>query len=333
MEFSHPRFLPLLGLIPLLAILLFWAAVRRRTALSRIGEPALMTALAASLAPHRRRIKQGLWLIAASAVVLSLSRPVWGTQMSVKARQGVAVMVVLDVSHSMLAEDIQPSRLERARLTIEQVMEQLGGNDIGLVIFSGSAFLQFPLTSDFNSALTYLYNASPESISRPGTAIEKAIKVALDSFPEHRATGRVILLLTDGEGHEGSPLNAAQNAAQENIIIHAVGIGSPDGEPIPLRNADGSIAGYKTDRQGKIVLSRLDESTLQEIASLTGGIYTRADSFTGVEAIIEAISAMETLQDEEQFETSGIERHPWFTGLALAALMLEAIIHERRSRV
>ena len=139
--------------------------------------------------------------------------------------------------------------------------------------------------------------------------------------------------MTDGEGHEGSPLNAAQNAAQEGVIIHTVGLGSPDGEPIPLRNADGSIAGYKTDRQGEIVLSRLDETNLQEIASRTGGIYTRADSFIGVESIIEAISALETLQEEEQFETSGIERHPWFTGLALAALMLEAFIHERRSRV
>ena len=333
MEFANPRYLPLLSLLPMLAGLLMWASFRRRQTLSHIGEPALLSALTTSLAPHHRRIKHTLWLIAAAAVILSLARPVWGTQTSVRARQGVAVMVVLDVSQSMLAEDILPSRLDRARLTVEQVMERLGGNDIGLVIFSGSAFLQFPLTSDFNTALTFLYNASPDSISRPGTAIEKAINVALDSFPENRATGDIILLLTDGEGHEGSPLSAAQNAAEQDIIIHAIGLGSPDGEPIPLRNADGSIAGYKTDRQGEIVLSRLDEATLQEITNRTGGIYSRADNLNGVESIIESISAMETLQDEEQFETSGVERHPWFTGLALAALMLEVFIHERRSHV
>lgn len=152
MDFADPRFLPLLGLIPLLALLLLWVAARRRKAMLHIGEPALLAVLIASLAPHRRYIKQGLWLAAAAAVIFSLARPVWGSQMSVKARQGVAVMVVLDVSQSMLAEDVQPSRLDRARLTVEQVMEQLGGNDIGLVIFSGSAFLQFPLTSDFNTA-------------------------------------------------------------------------------------------------------------------------------------------------------------------------------------
>jgi Ca-activated chloride channel homolog len=332
MEFATPRYLSFFVLIPLLAVLLLWAAYRRRKALTRIGEVKLLAALTASLIPHRRRIKHTLWLAAAAAVILSLGRPLWGVQTSVKARQGVAVMVVLDVSQSMLAEDILPSRLDRARLTVEQVMERLGGNDIGLVIFSGSAFLQFPLTSDFNTALTYLYNASPDSISRSGTAIEKAINVALDSFPEHRATGRIILLLTDGEGHEGSPLTAAQNAAQDGVIIHTIGLGSADGEPIPLRNSDGTIAGYKTDRQGEIVLSRLDETTLQEIASRTGGIYARADSLVGVESIIEAISAIETLQEEQQFETSSIERHPWFTGLALAALMLEVLIHERRSR-
>ena len=333
MEFANPQFLLLLGVIPLLAFLLMWAAFKRRKALGRIGDATLLAALTASLAPRRRAIKQILWLVAVATVILSLARPLWGTQMSVKARQGVAVMIVLDVSQSMLAEDVLPSRLDRARLTVEQVMEQLGGNDIGLVIFSGSAFLQFPLTSDFNTALTYLYNASPESISRPGTAIEKAINVALDSFPEHRATGRVILLLTDGEGHEGAPLTAAQNAARSGVVIHTIGLGSPQGEPIPLRNADGSIAGYKSDRQGEIVLSRLDETTLEEIASQTGGIYSRADNFVGVESIIDTVSAMETLQEEEQFVTSSIERHPWFTGLALAALMLEAFIHERRSRV
>jgi len=331
MDFAAPRYLYLLAWIPLAAFFLAWAASRRRLALARIGRPDLVGALCASVSRRKRRWRILLWFIALTAMVLALARPLWGTQVTVKAQEGVEVMVVLDVSASMLAEDVKPNRLTRAKLTVEELMDRLGGNDMGLVIFSGAAFVQFPLTADFNTARMFLDSAGPASISRPGTALEEAIRVALDGFPEQRATSRVILLLTDGEGHEGDPLAAARDAAKQDVVIYAMGFGSPDGEPIPIRDAEGNLVGYKKNAQGEMVLSRLDEVTLQQIAAETGGLYFRAGAGgKEIDAVVEAISALKTGEKEEQFETQGVERFEWFVGAALLALTAEALIGDRR---
>jgi len=332
MNFARPNYLYLLGLIPLAATFLAWAASRRRAALARIGLPDLIATLSASVSRRKRRWKTVLWLVALVALVVALARPRWGTQVTVKAQEGVEVMVALDVSSSMLAEDVKPNRLTRAKLTVEELMDRLGGNDVGLVLFSGAAFIQFPLTTDFNTARAFLEGAGPGSISRPGTALEEAIRVALDGFPEERATSRVILLLTDGEGHEGDPLAAAREAAEQDTVIYAIGFGSPEGEPIPIRDDGGAVGDYKKDAQGKMVLSRLDEVTLQQITAETGGRYSRA-SAGGEEigAIVEAISALETGEKEGQFETYGVERFEWFAGAALLALTAETFVSDRKS--
>jgi Ca-activated chloride channel family protein len=332
MDFAKPGYLYLLGLVPLAALFLAWAASRRRTALARLGTPSLIAALSANVSPRKRRWKTVLWFLALVALVVALARPLWGTQVTVKVQEGVEVMVVLDVSSSMLAEDIKPNRLTRAKLTVEELMGRLGGNEVGLVVFSGAAFVQFPLTADFNTARLFLDGAGPGSISRPGTALEEAIRVALAGFPDQRATSRVILLLTDGEGHEGEPLSAARDAAEQGVVIHAIGFGSPDGEPIPIRDSGGVVVGYKKNDQGEVVLSRLDEIALQRIAGETGGLYFRASAGgEEIDGIVQAVAALETGEQEGQFEMQGVERFEWFAGAALLALTAETLISDRVS--
>jgi Ca-activated chloride channel family protein len=332
MDFARPNYLYLLVLVPLIALFLAWAASRRRMALAKLGTPSLIAALSVSVSSRKRRWKMALWFAALIALIVALARPLWGTQVTVKVQEGVEVMIALDVSSSMLAEDIKPNRLARAKLTVEELMNRLGGNHVGLVIFSGAAFVQFPLTADFDTARLFLNAAGPGSISRPGTALAEAIRVALSGFPEQRATSRVILLLTDGEGHEGEPLVAAQDAAEQGVVIHAIGFGSPDGEPIPVRDPGGAVVGYKENAQGKTVLSRLDEITLQQIAGEAGGLYFRASAGgEEIDSIVEAIAALETGEQEGQFEVQGVERFEWFAGAALLALIADTLISDRVS--
>ena len=333
MHFAKQNYLYLLGLLPLAGLFLLWATRHRRAALVRLGDLGLMMRLSDSVSPHKRRWKMALWFTTLVMLIVALARPQWGTQLIVKAQAGVEVMVVLDVSSSMLAEDIKPSRLTRAKLTIEELMNRLGGNDVGLVIFSGAAFVQFPLTADFYTARSFLASADPSIISRPGTALEEALRVAVTGFPKERATSRVILLLTDGEGHEGAPLDAVQKATEAGVVIHAIGFGSPTGEPIPLHAADGTITGYKKDTQGETILSKLDEITLQQITAASGGLYFRASAGgEEIDTLVDMIDQMATGENESegQFETHGVERFVWFAGAALLALSMDTILDERK---
>jgi Ca-activated chloride channel family protein len=331
MDFAKAEYLTLLWSMPAAAAFLLWAGRQRRAALKRLGQPRLIATLAGSISAARRRWKTGLWFTALLALIVATARPRWGTQVWVSAREGVEVVVALDVSSSMLAEDIKPNRLARAKLTIEELMTRLGGNDVGLVSFSGAAFVQFPLTNDFSTARSFLDAAQPETISRPGTALEEALRVAMGAFPEKVATNRVILLLTDGEGHEGDPIRAAQEAANEGVTIHAIGFGSPTGEPIPIRDANGTLTGYKKDQQGQMVLSRLDEITLQRIAGEAGGLYFRASAGgQEIDALVNAIAAMGTAEKEDQFEVQGVERFAPFAAVSLLALAAELVLSARK---
>jgi Ca-activated chloride channel family protein len=333
MVFAQPANLRLLFFVVLAAFLTVWAEQRKRIDVSRFGTPGLVQALSSSVSRTRRRWKAFLSFLALVSVILSLARPRWGTDIQMTARRGVQVIVALDVSASMLAEDVKPNRLTRAKLTVEELMQRLGGNEIGLVLFSGAAFVMVPLTADFNTARSFLSATGPQMISRPGTALEEALRVAIRGFREGIASHQVILLLTDGEGHEGNALDAADRAAEADIIINAIGFGSSVGEPIPMRDSSGNLLGYKKDTQGQTVLSRLDETTLRQIADTTGGLYYRA-SVGGEEiaAISEAVSALDTGELASQFETRGLERHQYFTGIALLALVAELFIGDRTGR-
>ncbi|HMQ50924.1 MAG TPA: VWA domain-containing protein [Anaerolineae bacterium] len=319
-------FVPLI----LLGGLLFILTKRQNAAVKRLGAPNLVAKLSASVNWKGRRWQTWLFFIALVLVVISLARPRWGSQVEYIERRGVEVMVALDVSASMLAEDFKPNRLARAKLEISELMDRLEGNELGLVLFSGAAFIQFPLTSDFSTARTFLDAAYPTIISRPGTDIAAALRVAIQGFNEDRATQKVIILLTDGENHRTDVFAAAQEAADVGIIVYTIGFGSPDGEPIPVYDSLGELIEYKTDRNGETVLSRLDETTLQEIALMTNGAYFRAaPDGREVNLLINEIDRLQTSELESRFETRGVERFQWFLGLAIVALIVKELIPDR----
>jgi len=330
MRFAEPSYLLCFIPLGLLTLLIFLLIKRHEAAIARLGTPDLITKLSASVNWKGRRWQNRLWFVALCLIIIALARPQWGSQVEYIERRGVEVMIALDVSESMMAEDLKPNRLERAKLEITELMDQLDGNELGLVLFSGAAFVQFPLTSDFTTARTFLDAARPGIISRPGTDISEAIRIAMSGFNEERATQKVIVLLTDGENHRTDVFAAAQEAADQGIIIYTIGFGSPEGEPIPEYDSLGGLIGYKKDRNGETVLTRLDEVTLQQVASIANGGYFRA-SADGREVgfLANEISQLQTTELESRFETRGVERFQWFLLLAIVALTVIELIPDR----
>jgi Ca-activated chloride channel homolog len=330
MNFAEPRFFYCLIPLILLGITFYVLNKRHKTAIGRLGTPDLISRLSATVNWRGRRWQTSLWFLALFFLIVALARPQWGNQVEYIERRGVEIMIALDVSESMLAEDFRPNRLARAKLEINELMEQLEGNEMGLVLFSGAAFVQFPLTSDFTTARTFLEAAYPGIISRPGTNLAEAIRISMTGFNEERATQKVIVLLTDGEGTEDDAMTAALEAADRSIIIYTIGFGSPDGEPIPQYDQLGSLIGFKKDQNGETVLTRLDEDSLEQIASMTSGRYFQAMA-DGREVgfLANEINELQTSELESRFETRGIERFQWFLGIAILALIIIELIPDR----
>jgi Ca-activated chloride channel family protein len=332
MDFAEPIYLICFIPLLLLALLLFFLTKRKQAAINRLGAPQLIARLSAAVNWSGRRWQTGLWFLALALVIIALARPRWGAQVEVVERQGVEIMVALDVSQSMLAEDIKPNRLARAKLEISELMDRLEGNELGLVVFAGAAYIQFPLTADFATARFFLDSAHPGMISRTSTNLADAIQTAMTGFNEERASQKVIILLTDGEANEATQAvpEVAQKAAEEGVIIYAIGFGSPEGEPIPEYDELGNLTGYKKDRQGETVLTQLDETTLQQITLTTNGRYFRT-SADGREVgfVADAIDELQKGELESRFETRGIERFQWFLGLAVLALIVSELIPDR----
>jgi Ca-activated chloride channel family protein len=334
MSFAEPDYLLWLWLVPFGLLLVALANRARRRALARLGEKGLMARLAGTVNINGRLWRTRLWFIALTLGIFALARPQWGSEVRQVQQQGVQMMIALDISPSMLAEDVRPNRLFLAKQAIAGLMNHLGGDEVGLVLFSGASFIQFPLTSDYNTARSFLANANPNLISRAGTAIGEAIDTAVGGFDPQRPSQKVIVILTDGEDQNTDPLASAQIAAEQGVIIYTIGFGSAEGQPVPDYNARGELVGYKTDAAGNIVLSRLDETALQEIAAIGNGRYFQATS-RGDE-ITDLAAELDTLQQaqlETSFETRQIERYQYFLIIAVLALIVMEFIPERRKIV
>ncbi|MCA9982277.1 MAG: VWA domain-containing protein, partial [Anaerolineales bacterium] len=240
--------------------------------------------------------------------------------------------VALDISNSMLAQDPAPNRLARAKLEISDLMTRLGGDEVGLVLFSGASFVQFPLTSDYDTARAFLDNANPGMISRQGTDMGEAIRTALGGFDEKRTSQKVILIMTDGETHDADVLAAAEQAAEEDVVIYTVGFGSPEGSPVPELDGYGRVVGYKTDQSGNTVVSRLDETTLRQVAAATGGDYFAATgSGRELDALANKIDSLQGESLQSRFQTQKTERFQWFVLAALGLIVMSLFIPGRVS--
>jgi Ca-activated chloride channel family protein len=331
MRFAAPTYLWALGLVPLLAGLLALAAWRRGRALERIGDGALVRRLAASVSVERRVIKAVLLVIAAVFLILALARPQWGARLETVSRRGIDVIVAVDTSASMLAEDAAPSRLAQARAAVLSLIGLLEGDRIGLVAFAGSAYVACPLTLDYGAAAMFVDVLDTDLLPVPGTAIAAALRTATAAFAEGERRHKVIILITDGEDHEGDVEAATTEAADAGIVVYTVGVGGPAGTPIPLRNSRGDVTGYKEDRERRKVTSRLDEGALEAIAVATRGKYHRA-SAEGIElhSIYEEIAAMDRRTLSTRLQSAFEERYALPLGAALVLLLIETALGDRR---
>lgn len=333
MQFGQPLFLIIgLILIPVVALFLLWARRKQRKAINALGNDELIARLSADTNWRGRRGRTFLRLMSLTFLVIALARPQWGSEVREIEQKGLQVMVALDVSQSMLAEDIKPTRLDRAKLEIADLTERLDGDEIGLTLFSGASFVQVPLTSDYLTALNYLDSAGPQVISRPGTVIGDAIRTATDAFDETLDNQKVLIVMTDGEDHETDPLAAAQEAADAGVLIYTIGFGTPEGEPVPVTNEYGEVIDFKRDQNGEVVLSKLDENTLLSIAQTGDGKYYRATADGGeLDSLLGEIDNLQRAQLQSRFETTFIERFQIFLALALGALILAEFIPDRKS--
>jgi Ca-activated chloride channel homolog len=294
----------------------------------------LVESLAASRDLRIRKWKAACLVLSVSLLLVALARPQLGGKLTMTTRRGVDVLVALDISQSMLAEDMKPTRLAAAKREISSLFGRLRGDRVGLVIFAGAAFVQCPLTLDYQAAQLFLDNVDIDSIPVPGTAVAKAIERATDAFPEGTRKHKVLLLVTDGEDHIGDPLEAARRAKKEGLIIHAIGLGTPEGEPIPVRDEQGRLTGHLKGSGGDVVLSRLDETTLQRVALSTGGTYHRATAGQmELDAIYEMIEAMEEKTLADRLFTQYEERFQYPLFFAWALLLLGWGLSDRRREV
>lgn len=330
-RFAFAQFSFLLLLVPALIVFIVWAFRRKQAAMARFGDIELIQKLTATVSPRRQRWKAALLVLTVLSLTLALLRPQWGTKLRTVKREGQDILIALDVSKSMLAEDIKPNRLAKARHEVASLINRLEGDRIGLVAFAGEAFVQCPLTLDYGAARMFLEAMEPDLIPVPGTAIGEALKKSMEAFDQSERKHKVMLLITDGEEHVGEPVELAKEAAKAGIVIYCVGIGSPQGVPIPDFDENGRRIGFKKDRQGEVVMTKLDEITLEKIALETGGKYYRGSAGeVELERIYDEISAMEkkalASQQFAQFE----DRHQVLIVLALLFVLIELLLPERR---
>ncbi|HEX2909026.1 MAG TPA: VWA domain-containing protein [Phototrophicaceae bacterium] len=324
MTFVYPGVLLLLVVLPLAAVWLFRREHHRQIRWQQLGDAAWLKRETPASRSARRNWKSVLWLAAAALTALALARPLWGLDVDILETQGVSVMIVLDVSNSMNVQDVLPSRLERARLGLRRLLAGLTGHEVGLILFAGDAFVQFPLTTDLSSAETFLKAASSQSVTRQGTALEKALRLAIAAFNQRRVTRQMIIVVSDGENFDGDPLNAAAEAADAGITIDAVGYGETQGEPVPVLDAAGNVTGYKSAASGDVVLSALNEAGLRALAERTGGTYQHANAEgTEMEDLIKRIQQMGGGPLANRVQSRSIERFEIFVVLALLLLSLE----------
>jgi Ca-activated chloride channel family protein len=333
MQFAQAEYLNLLWGMPILAAFLFWMVRRRRRRLERLVSPQLAALLAGEHSTGKAYLRVLFLLGFFLFGILALARPQWGVRLEVVRRRGVDIIAALDTSFSMNAEDVAPSRLQKARTEIRSLIERLRGDRVGLVCFAGSAVLQCPLTLDYGAVIMFLDVADTQIVPDPGTSLAAAISTADASFIAKERKYKVLVLFTDGEDLEGEVDQAARKARDAGVIIYAVGIGTPEGRPIPVRDADGNIVEYRKDENDQVVVSRLDERNLARVAEATGGRYYRATtSEEELDQLYRDISGMEKKELDSRLFQNLEDRFQYPLGLALVFLVASLWLRERRKR-
>ncbi len=325
--FAQYKYLLLLLLVPVILIAHGVKMRMRRKRIERFGDAALVEELMPSWSVAKGWLRTVLYSLAFFLFVIGLARPQIGAKLSEHEAKGAEIMICLDVSNSMLAEDYSPNRLERAKLAISRIVDRLQEDRIGLIVFAGSSFVQLPITTDYVSAKMFLNSINTGSVPVQGTAIGDAVLTAARSFSEQSEKSRAIIVITDGENHEDDPVDAVRQVAEMGIKVYTIGVGSLRGQPIPK---DGQLM---KDREGNIVVSRLDEGTLQQMAEAGNGAYVHAGNEEfGLNPIIDDIRKMEAEKFNSVVFEEYDEQYMYFFAAALALFVIEMLIGERRLR-
>lgn len=325
----------LYALLLLPAFLLVFLLVKRwrKKTLAKFGDIEVIKQLSPDASPSKRGWKFALYCFAFAFLIIGIVNPQVGTKLEEVKRKGADIMICLDVSNSMKAEDIQPNRLEKSKQAISKLVDKLEGDRIGIIVFGGEAFVQLPITTDYAAAKLFLESISTDMIPTQGTAIGKAIDLAVESFGKDEGKNKAIVVITDGENHEDDAVRATENAVEKSITVHTIGMGSENGAPIPVYKGDVQ-EGFRKDKDGNTVVTKLNEQMLQEIAGAGNGIYVRAtNSDAGLNNVIDALDKLEKKQFESKMFSDYEDRFQWFIAAAFLLLLTETLITERKSKL
>ena len=329
-RFANPEFLYLLFILPVLLAVYVYAYLQKRKAIKRLGNPEILSQLMPEVSPKRQFLK--FWFIfgAVAAIIFVIAGPQFGSKLETVKRQGVEIMVCLDVSNSMLAEDVSPNRLEKSKQMLSKLTDGFTDDKVGLIVFAGDAFTQLPITSDYISAKMFLTSINPSMVSAQGTSIGAAINLAARSFTPNETSDKTIVLITDGENHEDDAIGAASAAAEKGIHVNIVGIGLPKGGPIPLQGTNN----YMKDKDGNVVITMLNEQLCQEIAAAGKGMYVRADNTnSALKALQKEIDKMKKTELDSKVYSEYDEQFQLVAWIALFLLIVELLIFDRKNRI
>lgn len=331
-KFARPELLWLLALLPALFSLYLLVSYNKRKLLKEFGDVPLVMKLLPDASPARRRWKLLLQLSAYFFLIFALAGPQFGSKLEEVKRQGVEIIIALDVSQSMLAEDIKPSRLRAAKRAITQLVKKLSNDKLGLIVFAGDAYTQVPITADYGAIKMFLSTVNTDIVPKQGTNIGAAIDLALKSFSPDEEVNKALIIITDGEDHDEKAVKLAETAAEKGIVVHTIGMGLPRGGPIPTAGSYGQ-KDFKKDKQGSVIITKLNAKTLQDIAKSGQGTYLRAsNSVTGLSILFDKINEMEKAEFESRIYSDYDERFQWLLGVALLLLLVDMIVLPRRSK-
>lgn len=329
-RFANPEYLFLLILVPVFVLWFIYCRYRRKSYLASFGDKELIAKLMPSVSSARVVFKFILFIIAFSGVVFAMAEPQIGAKLQTVKRKGIEVMVALDISNSMLANDVAPNRLERSKQMIYKIMEDMNNDKIGVVVFAGKSFVQLPITSDYRSAKSFISKISPDMIQQQGTSIGGAIDMCVSSFGPAGENGRAIIVITDGENHEDDAKSAAQKAWDAGIQVNVIGIGKPEGSPIPI---DGGRE-FKKDKSGVTVITKLNEAMAQDVAKAGGGIYVRADnSNSAIKIMNKELNKISSGDVASQIYSDFNEQFQLVLFIVVFLLLLEICVLEKKNRL
>lgn len=328
-RFEEPAYLYLLLILPLLVAFYLYSNYQRRKAIQKFGDPVLLAQLMPGASKHRPDAKYAILLVVIGMFSLLLARPQFGTKLETIKRQGIEVMIALDISNSMLAQDVAPSRLEKAKRLVEQLVDRMENDKVGMIVFAGDAFTQLPITSDYVSAKLFLESIHPSLISKQGTAIGQAVELATRSFTNTEGVGKTVIVITDGENHESGAIEAVKNAVGKNIQINVLGIGTQEGAPIPVGDND-----FRRDNEGNVIVTRLNVDMCREVAQNGNGVFVQVDnSNRALKAISKEIDRLAKADIETQVYTEFDEQFQAVAWIILLLLAAELMILECKNPI